>query len=51
MLILKFWPPYPLFCETKNVLGLGNPIGESDTPAYLRSLKVLPIALSPKPNF
>ena len=42
MLILKFWPTYPPFC-VRNFLGLGNPVWESCTPAYLRSLKILPI--------
>ena len=44
MLILKFWPTYPLLAK-RNFLGLVNPVRESGTPAYLRSLKMLPIDL------
>ena len=31
----------------RNFFGLGNPVRETGTPAYLRSLKVLPIDFSP----
>ena len=46
MSILKFWPMYHLFA--KQILGLGNPVRESGTPDYLRSLKMLPIDFSSK---
>ena len=51
MLILKFRPTYPPFCETKFFLGLGNPVRESGTPAYLRSLKMLPINFSSQKTY
>ena len=38
MSISKFWPTYPPFYKTIKKLGLGNPILESGTPAYLRTL-------------
>ena len=46
MSILKFWPTYPPFCETKKFLEPCSPVRESGTPAYLRSLKILPIDFS-----
>ena len=56
MSISKFWPTYPpLFLRTKIFLGPCQPIREFGTPAYLRSLKILPIDFSCKkpiePNF
>ena len=45
----------PPFWRNENFSGLGNPVGESGTPAYLRSLKLLPTISRPKkpvqPNF
>ena len=50
MLILIFWPTYPLFAK-RIFLGLGNPVRESGTPAYLRSLKMLPIDFSSQKTY
>ena len=36
----------PPFLRNENFLGLGNPVRESGTPAFLRVLKMLPIDFS-----
>ena len=36
----------PPFLRNENFLGLGNPVQESGTPAYLRYFKMLPIDFS-----
>ena len=46
MSILKFWPKYPPFLRNDYFLHLGSPVTKSDTPAYLRSLKMLQIDFS-----
>ena len=45
----------PAFLQNENFLGLGSPVGESGTPAYLRSLKCYQSISRPEkprePNF
>ena len=50
MLILKFWPPYPLFLRNEKKIGLGNPVRGSGISAFLRSSKVLPIDFPSQKN-
>ena len=48
MLILANIPP---FLRNEKILGLGNHVLESGTPAYLRSVKALPIDFSPQKTY
>ena len=41
----------PPFLRNENFLGLGNPVRESGTPAFLRVLKMLPIDFSSQKTY
>ena len=41
----------PPFLRNENFLGLANPLRESGTPAYLRSLKTSPIDFSSQKTY